>query len=115
MRNDRVFHQPPPAPEEIERALRAAHRARSAAVHAYLRRAASWIRWVFRADAIRLTVPVRTATHRGRDVNRLAALRLRQDRTASGVSNPQDGQERYLGAAADRTGLKRRVRYSNAH
>ena len=58
-----------PTPEEIARAVRAAHRLRAEAVHAYLKRATnalkravSWVQWPFRSDRIKVTVPRRVAT-----------------------------------------------------
>ena len=58
-----------PTPEEIARLVRGAHRLRAEAVHAYLRsavdglkRAASWLRWPFRSDRVKVSVPRRVAT-----------------------------------------------------
>ena len=58
-----------PTPDDIERAVRAAHRLRAEAVHSYLKRAAnglaravSWVQWPFRSDRIKVTVPRRVAT-----------------------------------------------------
>ena len=65
MRNDHVSYPlggQYPTPEEIQRFLRAAHHMRAEAVHAYLKRAASWLRWPFRADRIKVTVSTRVAT-----------------------------------------------------
>jgi len=57
-----------PTPEEIARAVRHAQRLRAEAVHAYLKRAANgltravnWVRWPFRSDRIKVTVPKRVA------------------------------------------------------
>lgn len=64
MRNDHVFYGNVgyPTQADIELAMRRAHRMRSEAVHAYLRRGANWVRWLFRTDAIKVTVRVRAAT-----------------------------------------------------
>jgi hypothetical protein len=62
MRNDHTSypldgHQPTPA--ELERLLRGARRMRSEAVHAYLKRAVDWVRWLFSRDSVRIKVTVR--------------------------------------------------------
>jgi hypothetical protein len=63
MRNDDVFQLP--TSKHVERAAR---RARSEAVHAYLKRAADWTRRVFSVDAVKVRVPVASPT-----VSRLSA------------------------------------------
>jgi len=65
MRNDHTSYPlggQYPRPEDIEHLIRGAHRLRAEAVHAHLKRVANWLRWPFRADRIKVTVPARAAT-----------------------------------------------------
>ena len=51
MRSNHAFPRSFPTPEEVERAMRRAHRMRSEVVHGYLSRAARWLRGIVRAKA----------------------------------------------------------------
>ena len=65
MRNYHAFNRLAdrrPTPEEIERLMRAAHRMRSEAVHAHLKRAVNRIRWLFSTDSVKVTVRARPVT-----------------------------------------------------
>ena len=53
MRSDHAFPRSFPTPEEIERAMRHAHRMRSEAVHGYLRRAVEWLGGIVRPKAVK--------------------------------------------------------------
>jgi hypothetical protein len=65
MRNDHAFNLLDgryPTPQEIERIRGAAHRMRSDAVHAALKRAVDWVRWLFSTDSVKVTVQARRVT-----------------------------------------------------
>ena len=65
MRNDHAFYllqDRQPTPAELERLLRGARRMRSEAVHAHLKRAVSWVRWLLSTDPVKVTVRARSVT-----------------------------------------------------